>query len=203
MEYCSSDTFCCYGGTCDCSTGFNVTTFTEAAVAFTTIGVPGSGTTATSSSASTSLTSSTTERSTSTSSEAITDANTGTATSAGASQTTSSSAAPSPTPSNRGLSTGAKAGIGVGAALGAVLIAVIGFLFWRTNRQHKELEGLKAQREPLQPDTQDQPRIFGPAELNAQSITPAWSNNTSPSKGYYHSGHHSTSTPSNPSELHG
>ena len=203
MQYCSSDSFCCLGGTCDCSTGFNITTFTKEAVAYTTISVAGSGSTATSSS--------TVESSTSTNSAAITDASaepdaSTLGSSAAATRTASSSPTSSPSASGGGLSTGAKAGIGVGVAFGVLLLAVIGFLFWRTNRQHKELEGLKAQRAPLQPNMQDHNQsqyhstMSGPAELSGQTSARAWQ---SPSKGYYHSGSNSTSTPSNPGELYG
>lgn len=208
MQYCDANTFCCYGGPCDCTTGFNVTTFDESAAPFTTIGVPGSGTTATSSSSSLS-----TSTSPETSSAAVTDASTSnaeSATSVGASVTDSSSPSPTATSSDGGLSTGAKAGIGVGVGLGVVLFAIIGFLFFRTNRQHKELEGLKAQREPLQPNTYDQypyqsqqPIMSGPTELSGATSAVAWSQSNSPGRGHHHSGNASTSTPSHPSELHG
>jgi hypothetical protein len=201
MQFCDSNTFCCYGGTCDCSTGFNVTHFDESAAPYTTIGVPGSGTTATSSSSTTS-----TSTEPATSSAAITDASTSRAqdpTSVGAAATNSSSPSPSASSSDGGLSTGAQAGIGVGVGLGVVLFIIIGFLFYRSNRQRKELETLKAQREPLQPSQYhdyQQPTMSHPSELSGAA--PAWSHSQSPGRPNY-SGNQSNSTPSNPSELHG
>ena len=143
MTFCSQNSFCCLGGTCDCATDFNTTVFEADPLPFTTIGVPGvSSTSSTSNASSTALPISSSVSASPSLTALITS-----------DSTASFSSSPTKLPetsssSQKGMSTGTKIGIAIGVPAGVVAIAILSFLFYRTTRQRHEIENLKVLQQP-------------------------------------------------------
>ena len=81
-----------------------------------------------------------------------------------AAQTVTSTSTATPAISQGGLSTGAEAGIGIGAAIGAIGLALLGYLLWRQRKKQKsravgDKEAIPPQQQQHQQQQQQQYRV--------------------------------------------
>ncbi|KAL9107574.1 MAG: hypothetical protein Q9227_007574 [Pyrenula ochraceoflavens] len=141
MQKCSDYQFCCFGGTCDCQSGFNVTTFTADNHAITTIGI--SAATTTSLSSSTSSTASQSSLASQSSRES---------TSSFTSSTTAEPANPSSTPPGSSSHfTATKIAVAVAVPSAALVVLLAAIFYVRHTRLKRRMAALSL--EPLRINT--------------------------------------------------